>query len=95
MFAVLRSQIFDEWLAKLKDRQARARIINRLDNVRKGILGEYKSLGDDLFELELRYGPGYRLYFTMRSDAIILLLTGGDKSSQRQDIARARAMLEE
>ena len=68
---------------------------SRIKTVQRGSLGDYKSLDGGLFELRIDYGPGYRVYFTRKEDVIILLLIGGDKSSQKRDIARARAMMEE
>ena len=96
MYTVFRSDVFNAWLAALKDIKARARILNRLDNVMRGTLGEYRTLGKDLHELKIRYGPGYRIYFVKKTDeTTVFLLCGGDKSTQRADIARARAMMEE
>lgn len=95
MNTVVRSHLFDNWLVKLKDVKARARILNRIDNVQRGTLGDYKSLGGGLFELRVDYGPGYRMYFTHREETVIFLLAGGDKSSQNKDISRARALMEE
>ena len=83
------------WLTGLKDLSARSRILNRMDNIQKGSLGDHKSLGKGLFELRIHYGPGYRVYFTRRDNTIIFLLIGGDKSSQAKDIAAARSMMEE
>ena len=95
MFTVYRSDVFNQWLTGLRDTKAKARILNRLENVMRGTLGEYRSLGGDLYELKIRYGPGYRLYFTKKTDGtIIFLLCGGDKSTQRADIDKARAMME-
>ncbi|WP_241159699.1 type II toxin-antitoxin system RelE/ParE family toxin [Desulfovibrio sp. ZJ200] len=95
MFTIVRSEKFDSWLTGLKDLSARSRILNRMDNIQKGSLGDYKSLGKGLFELRIHYGPGYRVYFTHKDDTIIFLLIGGDKSSQTRDIAIARSMMEE
>ena len=81
---------FDVWLCGLRDRRARARIRVRLDRVRLGNLGDYRSVGDAVYELRIPYGPGYRVYFGLPAPSEMLLLTGGDKGSRRQDIERAR-----
>ncbi len=81
---------FNEWLAGLRDRKARAIIRTRLDRVSLGLLGDYKSVGGGVQELRISYGSGYRVYFAQVGDIIIILLCGGDKSSQQQDIERAK-----
>ena len=81
---------FGTWLRGLRDVQARARIRVRLDRVRLGNLGDYRSVGDGVYELRLTYGPGYRLYFGVVDRAKMILLAGGDKSGQQRDIARAK-----
>ncbi len=81
---------FELWLDSLRDRQARARIKKRLDRLELGNLGDFKLLGDGVTELKVDYGPGYRIYFSQSGASIILLLCGGDKSSQDQDILRAK-----
>ena len=84
---------FTKWFAKLKDRTAKARIVERLDRLGLGNLGDYRSLGVGLYELRLPYGPGYRLYFSREGDVIVVLLIGGDKSTQDKDIQKAREIL--
>ncbi|MBD2778035.1 type II toxin-antitoxin system RelE/ParE family toxin [Iningainema tapete] len=81
---------FDEWLDSLRDRKAKAKIRARLDRVEDGNLGDYKSVGDGVFELRIDYGPGYRIYLGQDQVTIILLLCGGDKSTQAQDIRIAK-----
>jgi putative addiction module killer protein len=81
---------FTEWLDDLRDRQGRIKIQARLARVRRGNLGNYKSLGDGIFELKIDFGPGYRVYFGQAGSQIILLLCGGDKSTQSQDIQTAK-----
>lgn len=91
---IIQTDIFITWLKKLKDSTARARINLRIRRIElTGNLGEYRSLGDDLFELKIDYGPGYRVYFSQFDDAVLLLLVGGDKSSQQRDIKKARKAL--
>lgn len=81
---------FDVWLRRLRDREARARINLRLRRIGlTGNLGDTKSVGSGVREMRINYGPGYRVYFTQRGRDVILLLIGGDKSSQDADIRQA------
>ena len=80
----------EDWLAGLRDRQARARIRVRLDRLAEGNPGDYKSVGEGVTELRIGYGPGYRVYFASRGDQFVLLLCGGDKTTQPADIANAK-----
>jgi putative addiction module killer protein len=84
---VRRTEEFDKWLHELSDRQARARILTRIDRLKLGNFGDVKAARDGLSELRINYGPGYRVYF-VQYDAIILLY-GGTKRGQNQDIATA------
>lgn len=81
---------FKEWLEKLRDIHARAKIRIRLDRARQGNLGDFRSVGQGVCELKVNHGPGYRVYFAFESSRIILLLLGGDKSSQPEDTIRAK-----
>ncbi|NET71054.1 MAG: type II toxin-antitoxin system RelE/ParE family toxin [Sphaerospermopsis sp. SIO1G2] len=81
---------FEEWLNSLRDRTARAKIKNRLKRVESGNLGNYRAVGEGVCELKIDYGPGYRIYFGQIGLKIILLLCGGDKSTQEQDILTAK-----
>lgn len=81
---------FKEWLDGLKDISARQKVRIRLDRVRLGNLGRNRSVGEGVYELKIDYGPGYRVYYAIEKKASILLLIGGDKSSQDRDIALAR-----
>lgn len=81
---------FKNWLEGLRDVQGRARIRVRLDRVRLGNLGDYRSVGEGVQELRIDFGPGYRIYFGIEGKRVVLLLLGGDKSSQPRDIAKAR-----
>lgn len=80
---------FEEWYSSLKDQKAQAKIKSRLDRVRLGNLGDYRSVGEGVYELRIDYGPGYRVYFGQIGSTIVLLLCGGDKSTQQQDIRKA------
>ncbi len=81
---------FQEWIDSLRDYDARARILVRLDRVRLGSLGDWKSVGEDVQELRIDIGPGYRVYFGQDAKSIVILLCGGRKATQRRDIADAK-----
>jgi putative addiction module killer protein len=83
---------YQKWFAALRDRTARARIDIRIRRLSLGNFGDTKSVGGTVSELRVDYGPGYRVYFTKRKDTIVILLCGGDKTTQSQDIARAREL---
>ena len=87
------TNIFDEWVAGLKDKTAANRIMTRIYRIENGNFGDHKDLGSALFELRLFFGPGYRMYYTIKGSNIVLLLLGGDKSSQKKDIKNARAVM--
>lgn len=89
MNTFLRSEEFDTWLAALKDRKGRARIVQRIRSAEHGNFGDCESVGEGVSEMRIHFGPGYRVYFTRRGAVIYLLLLGGDKSSQKRDIKRA------
>ena len=95
MYQVQQTDIFARWLSKLKDRSAIAKILVRIESLRQGNTGDSKSLGSGLHELRMHSGPGYRIYYTRKSGLVILLLCGGDKSSQSKDIAHARRIMTE
>lgn len=80
---------YSNWLRGLKDSRARAKILVRINRLKQGNLGDVKPVGSGVSELRLFYGPGYRVYFVQRGEALIILLAGGDKSSQKNDIAEA------
>jgi len=81
---------FTEWLDALRDREARARIRTRLERVAMGNFGDHRSVGGGVMELRFTLGPGYRVYYGMDGKTIVLLLCGGDKSTQQADIRRAK-----
>lgn len=93
MYQLQSTDVFDEWLRNLQDRKGRARILARLESARLGNLGDVKSVGEGVREMRVHFGPGYRLYFAQRGHVLLLLLCGGDKSTQTRDIARARHIL--
>jgi putative addiction module killer protein len=92
MIELIRSSEFDAWLIHLRDIRAKERILARLASARDGNLGDWKFVGEGVGEMRIDVGAGYRVYFTRRNAVVYLLLTGGDKSSQQQDIKRAVQM---
>ena len=94
MIEVRRADEFSQWLKSLRDRTARAKIITRIQRVELGNVGDAKFF-DGIGELRINYGPGYRLYFVQRGPVVIILLCGGDKSSQDSDIRLALKMAKE
>lgn len=90
MFTVKTLPEFDSWLDGLKDRMTRLRLSRRLDKAQRGNLGDVKSVGDGIFEMREYFGPGWRMYYVKRGDTLIVMLGGGDKSSQAADIAKAK-----
>ena len=81
---------FSEWLDSLRDLKAKFKIERRLDRVGTGNFGDYRSVGEGVYELKINYCPGYRVYFGQVEETIVLLLIGGDKSTQEQDIRKAK-----
>jgi putative addiction module killer protein len=86
---------FSGWLRKLKDRRARARIQVRIDRLELGNPGDVKPVGKGVSEMRISCGPGYRVYYVQRGETLIVLLAGGDKSTQDTDIKTALALAEE
>ena len=92
MLTIIESDTFQGWISRLKDRKGRQIVIDRIKRMAAGNFGDCKSVGDGVFELRFRFGPGYRVYYICDGDTIIVLLCGGDKSSQDRDIRRAKTM---
>lgn len=86
---VEQTDIYREWIDALKDRTGRARILVRVDRLVHGNPGRYRDLTDGVSELKIDVGPGYRVYYSQRGARLLLLLVGGDKSTQQKDIAKA------
>lgn len=84
---------FRAWLGNLRDRRAAQRIADRLLRLAEGNLGDTKSIGGGLNELRFAFGPGYRIYYTRFGDTLVILLCGGDKSTQSRDIDQAKRLL--
>ena len=95
MLEIRQTERFAKWFSRLRDRTARARIQARIDRARFGNLGDVKSVGAGVSEMRIDVGPGYRLYFARRGDRLIVLLCGGDKSSQQKDIREATSLVAE
>lgn len=89
MTELLKTAEFDLWLRSLKNREARSRILARVDRLAMGNAGDVKPVGSGVSEMRIDCGAGYRVYFTQRGTMLILLLCGGDKSSQKHDIEKA------
>ena len=81
-----------DWIDGLRDRVARRRVFSRLDLLADGHFGDWRPVGEGVGELRIHAGPGYRLYFARRGDLIVVILLGGDKSSQDRDIAKAKRL---
>ncbi len=86
---------FRRWLHRLGDGRAKARIASRIRRMESGNPGDTRSLGNALQEMRIDYGPGYRIYFFYRGKSLVILLAGGDKRTQAQDILRAKKLMEE
>ncbi len=89
---IIKSNVFAEWLGGLRDYVALAKITTRLDRVQNGNIGVCRSVGNGVSEMKIDYGPGYRIYFLKRGDELIVLLAGGDKSTQKADIVKAKQL---
>lgn len=92
------TETFDRWFGRLRDRQARIRIQVRIDRLSWGNPGQYRALPGGLHEMKIDHGPGYRIYYAYSGGAVVVLLCGGDKRTQRRDIglaAEMRRLLEE
>jgi putative addiction module killer protein len=95
MYRIERTVEFDNWLDGLRDRMARKRIAMRIRRAETGLLGDWKSVSDGVSEMRVDHGPGYRLYFTMREEVIVILLCGSTKSDQEQKIRLAKVLAKE
>ena len=92
MVEIRQTADYARWFAKLRDRQARARIVVRIRRLSLGSFGDVRPVGEGVSELRIDYGPGYRIYFTQRGDTVVVLLAGGDKRTQRRDIEKAKEL---
>jgi len=92
MYKVKRTAEFDAWLAGIKDGMTRIRLAKRLDKAQRGLLGDVEPVGEGVCEMREFFGPGWRMYYVERKGVIIVMLGGGDKSSQQADIVAAIAL---
>jgi putative addiction module killer protein len=95
MIELRQTETFRKWWTRLKDERARGAIFGRLDRLAYGHAGDVKPVGEGVSELRIHHGPGYRVYFIRRGDEIIILLCGGDKDTQAQDIKAAKRLAKE
>jgi len=89
---VRQTEVYARWFARLRDRQARARVDARIRRLSLGNPGDVKAVGEGVLEMRIDYGPGYRVYFVHRDRTVVILLAGGDKRSQDRDIRLAREL---
>ena len=95
MYKIKKSTHFVKWLDTLKDLRGKIAIVRRIERMSHGNFGDVKSVCDNISELRITVGPGYRVYFTKYEEKLIILLVGGDKSTQSKDIGKAKKLLEE
>jgi len=95
VYTLRQTREFQDWLDGLNDRRAQIRIVARLRLAEAGNLGDWKPVGCEVSEMRVDVGPGYRLYFTRRAHLLIIMLAGGDKSSQKRDIKRAQRIVKQ
>ncbi len=89
MVEIRQTDVYARWFRRLRDRQARVRIDNRIRRLSLGNPGDVRPVGEGVSEIRIDYGPGYRVYFAQRGEVLVVLLAGGDKDSQERDIRRA------
>ena len=92
MFTVRQLPEFEAWLASLRDRQTKFRLLRRLEKAQRGLLGDVAPVGDNVSEMRELFGPGWRMYYVQRGYALIVMLSGRDKSTQQADITRAKLL---
>ena len=92
MYTIKRLPEFDAWIDSLRDRQTRLRLLRRLEKAQRGLLGDVAPVGGGVYEMREFFGPGWRMYYMQLNEIMIVMLGGGDKSSQAADIAAAKAL---
>ena len=95
MIEIRQTETYRKWFGRLKDRTARARIDVRIRRLSLGNTGDTKPVGNGVSELRVDYGPGYRVYFVRKGDTVVILLCGGDKSTQKKDIQNAHSLAQQ
>ena len=92
---VLQTEEYEAWINGISDSFTKARVTSNVAKIRRGLLGDWKEVGAGVFEMRLDFGPGYRVYYAKHRKVVVILLGGGEKSGQRQDITTARRLWEE
>jgi putative addiction module killer protein len=92
MYTIKRLPEFDDWVDSLRDRQTRFRLLRRLEKAQRGLLGDVAPVGGGVYEMREFFGPGWRMYYMQLNEVMIIMLGGGDKSSQAADIAAAKSL---
>jgi putative addiction module killer protein len=92
LIEIRKTKVFNNWMAGLRDHQARAKIAVRIDRLARGNPGDVAPVGEGVSELRVHFGPGYRVYFVQHGNAIVILLCGGDKGTQAKDIRAAKKL---
>ncbi|PPD31290.1 MAG: addiction module antitoxin RelB [Hyphomicrobium sp.] len=95
MLEIRQTDAFAEWLAGLTDARSKAKVLSRIERLADGNPGDVEPVGDGVSEMRVHHGPGYRVYFQQRGRDLVLLLAGGDKSSQKRDIVKAKKLARE
>ena len=95
MLSIRQTDVFKDWFSDLRDQNAKRRIAQRIVRLQAGLFGDVKPVGEGVSELRVDYGPGYRVYFVQRGSELLVLLCGGDKSTQDRDIKTAKSMAKE
>ena len=95
MIEIRQTAVFSKWIKDLRDAKAKAKIAGRIERLAMGLAGDVKPVGNGLSELRIHDGPGYRIYFITKGHVLIVLLCGGDKSSQDKDIKRAKDLAQQ
>jgi putative addiction module killer protein len=95
MYIIKQTETFSKWLLALKDIKGKVSILRRVDRMKSGNFGDHKAVGDNISELRITTGPGYRVYYTIKNQEVVVLLIAGDKSSQSGDIKKAKKINEE
>lgn len=95
MYSIYTTEVFDKWFSKLKDQQAKKRIQVRIDRVEDGNFGDSEPIGEGVSELRFFFGSGYRVYYYKQGQRVVILLAGGDKSTQSKDIKIALQLAKE
>ncbi|MBD1401892.1 type II toxin-antitoxin system RelE/ParE family toxin [Pelovirga terrestris] len=92
MYSVIWTSDFERWISRLRDRPTRIRLLRRLEKAQRGLLGDVSPVGEGVFEMREFFGPGWRMYYIQQGDQLIVMLGGGDKSSQADDIKTAKQL---